>query len=209
MNTKPKFITISGGEGSGKSSQLIRLQKAFPEALFTREPGGTEFAEAGRGLFLGPLGKDTGPFTQLCFTFGCSNDHLRKVVAPGLVRGVSVFSDRFCRVCAYAYQIGGGNGRDFLDVYELLARRNAELADPDLSIIIDVLPEEGLRRVAKRKGVPNHFDERKIDFHTKVREGYLEYARLNPNKTVVIDGNPSEEEVWKQIKDAVDKVMTA
>ncbi len=200
MNTHTgRLITISGGEGSGKSSQIKRLARAFPDAVFTREPGGTEFAEAGRALFLGPLGKDTGAFTQLCFTFGCSNDHLRKVVAPAVARGALVFSDRFCKVCAYAYQIYAGDGRSFLDVYSLLASRNDETVAPTLSIIIDVDPEEGLRRVAHRKGVTNHFDERKIEFHRKVREGYLEYARLNPETTVVINGNPSEEEVWNEL----------
>jgi len=80
----------------------------------------------------------------------------------------------------------------------------------DLAIIIDVEPVEGMRRVALRKDVPtNHFDERKIDFHERIRAGYLEYAKLFPENTVVVDGNLSEEEVWRQIKDAVDVVIAA
>lgn len=207
--TTGKFISLSGGEGAGKSSHLKRLLIAYPGSVVTREPGGSELAELGRNILLGPHGKAATPFTQTCLTFACSNDHLHKVVAPSLAKGQHVFTDRICTVCSYAYQIHGEGGNDLRDTFFHLREKNLRIAPLDLAIIIDVTPEIGMARVAKRKGIPNHFDERKIDFHERIRAGYLEYAKLFPENTVVVNGDLSEEEVWKQIKDAVDRVVAA
>jgi len=106
-NQKGKFISLSGGEGAGKSSHLKRLLVEYPGSVITREPGGSEMAELGRSLLLGPHGKVATPFTQTCLTFACSGDHLHKVVAPALAEGRHVFSDRICTVCSYAYQVYG------------------------------------------------------------------------------------------------------
>jgi dTMP kinase len=176
---KGKFITISGGEGSGKSTLLERLKKEYPQAVFTYEPGGSEFGIEIRKIMLGPLGKTASPLSQMHATFSGSADHLAKVVLPALENGRHVFSDRICRVCSFAYQIYGDGGQDLHDLFDLSRKKNIAIAPSDLAIIVDIDPEEGMKRVAKRKaeaGVLNHYDARGLDFHKRIRQGYLEFA---------------------------------
>lgn len=206
---KGRFITISGGEGSGKSTLLKRLKATSPNALFTHEPGGSEYGIEIRKLILGPLGKTATSFSQMTATFSGSHDHLTKVVAPALEKGTDVFCDRICFVCSFAYQIFGEGGKDLVDIFDMLRNKDMSVASPDLMVIVDVDPEEGMRRVAKRKeaeGVLNHFDARGIDFHKRIREGYMAFAKRYPDKVLVIDGNLSPDEVWTHFKSAIDAI---
>ncbi len=204
-----KFITLSGGEGSGKSTLLKRLKQEFPDAVFTHEPGGSEFGIEIRKIMLGPLGKTASPLSQMHATFSGSSDHLVKVVVPALEAGKHVFCDRICTVCSFAYQIYGDKGLDLFDLFDLSRKKNIAIAAPDLSIIVDIDPKEGMRRVAKRKadsGVTNHFDARGIEFHERIRKGYREFAKRYPDNVLVIDGMPAEDVVWNSFKQALASV---
>lgn len=202
-NKKGKFIVLVGGEGSGKSTAIDHLKQIYPDAIFTREPGGTEYAEKVREIMLGPLGRDSGALSQMLMTFAASNQHLREVISPGLRMGKNVFSDRICTVCSWAYQIFGEDAPHLRDMFDRLRTETHITARPDLVLFFDVEPEEGARRVARRKGKPNHYDERALGFHYRIRDGYRAYGERYPEGFVRIDAMQDQESM---VKDALAEI---
>ena len=195
---KPKFIVIEGGEGSGKSTLLIVLKDALGNRIFTtREPGGSPYAEVIREATLkNPLAKTAPAETTLCLMFASRFDNTQNAIMPALKNGLPVIADRF-DASSYAYQICAQSNGQLEDVFWGLRKRLAVL--PDLYIFVDVEPEEGVRRANRRnqsllKGKQyDHFDDREIAFHKKVRDGYLKFLAKVPH--VVIDANRPLEEV--------------
>ena len=205
------FIVIAGCEGSGKTTQISNLKKKYPEAVFFREPGGTEFAEEMRRLMLvSPDSAELSPFQQMNLAFAGRADNIRKIIAPAMKAGKLVFADRF-DCCSFAYQIFGMEGRNLFGHFDSsrlsMGSPLKHLYLPDLYIFLDISPEEGMRRIAlraKAKGDVNHFDERGPEFHARVRDGYKRFAELHPSRVKVVDGHPSKEEVWKSIETVLD-----
>ena len=185
-----KFIVIDGGEGSGKTTIL----KWFAETpvgknfLITHEPGGTNFADKIRALILSKEAKDAGAETQFGLMWAARAEHLKKKIIPALAKGVNVISDRFDS-STFAYQIYGQEAKHlerlFWQTREVFLRERK----PDFYIFLDVKPEVGLARVASRKEKKAHFDERRLDFHRRVRTGFLEFLKNVPHK--IIDANQS------------------
>ncbi len=197
---RPPFIVLEGGEGSGKSTLLSALKNELGDAIVTtREPGGSPYAEVIRTAALkNPLAKDAPTETTLCLMFAARFDNTVNLIAPALKSGKPVIADRF-DASSYAYNAHAQSGGALEKVFWQL-RERLEIK-PDLYIFIDVAPKEGIRRASSRnqsllQGKQyDHFDDRELDFHAKVREGYLKFFKQVPH--VIIDANRSIEEVKK------------
>jgi len=196
-----RFITLEGGEGAGKSIQARRLAKALAAAglpvLHTREPGGSPGAEAIRGLLL-----DSGPWDPVAETmlyFAARREHMARTVAPALAAGIWVVSDRFAD-STLAYQCFGlGVPRA---VWDGLAGIALDGIRPDLTLVLDIGPEEGLARAAAR-GETNRYEALGEDFHARVRDGFRAIAAAEPDRCVVVDATDSPEGVAASILAAV------
>lgn len=194
------FITFEGIEGSGKTSQAAALAEALRAegpVLLTREPGGTPAGERIRDLLLGAGGGDLGPMTQLLLMCAARAQHVREVLRPALGRGETVICVRYSD-SSRAYQ-GGGEGVPAPDVEAAVALATGGL-EPDLTLLLDLPPEEGLRRRsgARAEGW-NHYDERELGYHRRVREAYLEVARRDPGRVVIVDASRSWDAVAAEV----------
>ncbi len=201
---------IEGCEGAGKSTQIENLKKAFPEAVFFREPGGTPFAEEMRSLVLtSKYCKDLNAFEQMSLVFAGRCNNIRTIVGPALKAGKTVIVDRY-DASTFAYQVYGMQDQILVSKFNNDRLLMGEIGYlPSLYLILDVSPEEGMRRVAARKaakGDSNHFDERGPEFHARVRDGYRRFAEMHGTKVKMIDAHPSKEVVWESILDAINPV---
>ena len=194
------FITLEGGEGSGKSTQLRLLTEALARAgaphLCTREPGGTPEAESIRALLVEGEANQWDAYTETLLFMAARVDHVRKVILPALREGTLVICDRFMD-STFAYQ-GAGKGveEDFL---HLLHRFTLEDFRPDLTLILDIDPEEGLRRAQARRGYETRFEAMDMEFHHRVRAAFLTIARHEPQRCAVIDASAAQEAVHREI----------
>lgn len=196
----PKFITIEGIEGAGKSTQLAFIQRFLSDndkqLTVTREPGGTELGEQIRTLLLTPTDTGMSIDTELLLMFSARAEHVAQVIKPALERGEWVLSDRFTDA-TFAYQ-GGGRGID--------QQRITELADwtlnglqPDLTLLFDLPVEVGQRRVLSRNQDIDRFEQEKVDFFDKVRNCYLQRAKQEPERIKRIDASQSISDIERQI----------
>jgi len=184
-----RFITLEGGEGAGKSTQIARLAerlRAAHEVVTTREPGGSPGAEMIRKLLVeGPAERWDGT-TEALLHFAARRDHLRQTVCPALKRGAWVLSDRFAD-STRAYQ-GWGHGLD-LGMLDRLYDIAVGAFHPDLTVILDLPVETGLARAAQRRGTETRYESLPQDFHQRVRKGFLAIAAGDPARCVVIDAS--------------------
>jgi dTMP kinase len=205
MNTSlGRFIVVDGGEGAGKGIHLSRLAEILPpeSTIFTREPGGTERAEMIRQVILsGPGANALTNFHLFC---AARADHVEYKIGPARKAGKTVVCDRF-DMSTFAYQIYGQENHFLLDSFERERELLGEVAQPSVYIYLDVDVEEGLRRAEARQD-GNHLDLAGIEFHKRVRDGYLEFLRRHDN-SVVVDANRSIEEVWTDFRIAVETAM--
>ncbi|AOU98097.1 dTMP kinase [Acidihalobacter yilgarnensis] len=183
-----RFITLEGGEGVGKSTQLAYVRELVESfghrVVATREPGGTPLAESIRGLLKGEAGEGMDADTELLLVFAARNEHLAKVVRPALARGDWVVCDRFTDA-TYAYQ-GMGRGLASARIESLEHWVQGEL-QPDLTLLLDAPVELGFERVAGRGGGYDRFEREARDFFERVREAYLHRAMAFPARFRVID----------------------
>ncbi len=201
--TKGRFITLEGGEGGGKSTQVFRLAEKLRRiglpVVTTREPGGAEGAEIIRKLLVSGDPGRWDAMTELLLHFAARRDHLRRTIWPALERGDWVLSDRFAD-STMAYQgYGHGLGRAVVEqMYALV------LGDfrPDLTLILDLPVTEGLRRSEDRGG-ENRYERMEVAFHERMRQGFLEIAKLEPARCVVFDATRPIETVSEAIAAAV------
>lgn len=182
-----RFITIEGGEGVGKSTNIqfitARLSKAGIDYVLTREPGGTPLAEKLRDLLLNEHEEAVAEMTELLLIFAARAQHLQQVIKPALKAGKWVICDRFTDA-TYAYQ-GGGRGLSKSAIAELETLVQGSLR-PDLTYLLDLAPDIGLARASKRAAL-DRFELEKIEFFERVRASYLERAAQEPERCVVID----------------------
>jgi len=191
-----RFITLEGGEGAGKSTQIGLLAEALRargrDVLQTREPGGAPGAERIRELLVtGDTGRWDG-LTEALLHFAARREHLVRTVLPGLEKGIWVLSDRFAD-STMAYQgYGHGLGRETIDRLYAIAVGDFR---PDLTLILDLPVEEGLRRSAGRGDGEDRYERMDIEFHRRLREGYADIARRAPDRCAVVDATGSIEQV--------------
>lgn len=200
---KGKFITIEGVEGVGKSTNIAVLEELLRdrniEFVRTREPGGTGFAEKLRSLLLDCADDNPAALSELLLIFAARADHLEKLIAPALELGKWVICDRFTDA-TFAYQ-GGGRGlpREAISALQSLVQGKLR---PDLTIILDLHPEIGLERVRSR-GKLDRIEQETIDFHVRVRNSYIETARREPGRCILIDASADADTVKQALRAAV------
>lgn len=200
---KGKFITFEGIEGCGKTTQIEKfaeyLRTQGNKVLLTREPGGTDIGDQIREILLNPKNTAMSPTTELMLYAAARAQHVEQVVKPAISSGQIVLSDRYADATT-AYQ---GAARNLsMDILKNLHRIATGDLDPDLTFLLDLPAEAGLKRAIERnhlKGKEDRFENEKIDFHEKVREGYLAIARSQPNRVIVVDASGSVQETFDQI----------
>jgi dTMP kinase len=212
LKQKPagKLISFEGSEGSGKSTQIVRLaahlQRLPREVVSVREPGGTEIGEQIRNIIVhNSKGDEMCAETELLLFTAARAQLVREIIAPALVQGSVVLSDRFLD-SSTVYQ---GIGRNLaLDPVHQINRFAVGNVMPDLTIVIDVPTEVSLARIRQRASdVPNRMERENIDFYKKVRDGYLVLAKEMPERFIVIDGTKGEDVVEKKIWAEVQKLI--
>ena len=194
---KARFITLEGGEGMGKTTNLAFIKECLERhgqrVIVTREPGGTPVGEKIRAIFLGE--GDVSPESELLLVFAARAQHLRDIIEPALASGAWVLCDRFTDA-SYAYQ-GGGRQVDnkFILRLEEMVQKGRK---PDLTILFDAPVEVGMAR-AKRRGGSDRMETEDLKFHERVRMAYLQLAEQNPMRIKIIDASRSLEEVQASI----------
>ena len=211
-----KFISFEGGEGSGKSTQIKmlaeRLEATKLRAIVTREPGGSPGAEIIRHVVLSGMGKLLGPEAETLLFAAARDDHVHTVIEPALTQGTWVLCDRFSD-STRAYQGRLGNVPSGI----LNAMQRVTIGDlkPDLTIILDVPVEVGLKRAAARRGngAPDRFESEDIQFHQDLRDAFRQIAAEDPDRCVLIDATASPDtvaaQVWAALRDHLFAMATS
>ncbi len=208
-----RFITFEGGDGTGKSTQIRTLedylvQREIP-CVLTREPGGTALGKLIRKVLLEIGDHEIAPSTELFLYLADRAQHVNEVILPALEAGKIVLCDRFTD-STVAYQ-GYGRGIEL----RLLRQLNA-IADqglrPDLTFLLDCPARVSLARTARRQSETerrqeDRFEREKIEFHEKVRAGFLEMARAEPQRFRIVDATRPVEEITLALKKIVDHEM--
>lgn len=191
MSARGRFIALEGGEGAGKSTQARLLAEAVRgrglEVVTTREPGGTAGAEAIRALLLGLDGDGWNPRAEALLFAAARSDHVERLILPAVTRGAWVICDRFVD-SSRAYQ-GGGGGLSDDEVMEL-HRIGSQGLLPDLTLLIEVSPEEASSRLSRRDGdMSDRIGGRPAEFHARVADAFARFAAEQPDRFARIDGN--------------------
>jgi len=207
-----RFISFEGGEGSGKSTQIKklaeRLEASKVRTLITREPGGSPGAEIMRHLVLSGMGKLLGPDAETLLFAAARDDHVRTVIHPALGQGTWVLCDRFSDSTLVSQ---GRLGHVAPALLNAMQRVTIGDLKPDLTIILDVPVEVGLKRAAARRGsaAPDRFESEDLQFHQELREGYREIAAAEPERCVLIDAtadaNTVASTVWTVLRERFSK----
>jgi len=203
-----RFITFEGGEGSGKSTQasllLERLRAEGIDALITREPGGSAFAEQIRALLLDAASAAHGVMAETLLFYAARADHLDTLIRPALAAGRWVVCDRFSDSTLVYQSMAGGLARDVVDALE---RMIVAPTIPDLTLVLDLPPEIGLQRAAERgqiAGTPDAFEMRDLAYHRRLREGFTALTRTQPRRCLLIDATRAREviaaEIWSHVR---------
>jgi dTMP kinase len=216
LDSKPAasgyFITFEGGEGAGKSTQIKRLADKFREAgldvVVTREPGGSPGAEAVRHVLLSGAAEPFGPEMEAVLFAAARSDHVEQVIRPAVERGAIVLCDRFLD-STRVYQGVTGN----LDPAFVRALEEVTVDDmmPDLTLILDLDPEVGLKRASARRGTeaPDRFEKETLQLHQRRRAAYLAIAAAEPQRCIVIDASGDPDEVERAIEAALSAALKA
>lgn len=204
MNQLGKFITLEGVDGAGKTSHIEFIKEYLTNLKFdfimTREPGGTELGERLREIL---LHDEMTPKTETILMFAARNEHIEKVIRPGLMSGAIVISDRFTDA-SYAYQSGGKGVEDeVIDVLKDLVQKNLQ---PDLTFLFDLPVEVSIKRLKKTRKL-DKFEKEEKDFHENVRKKYLMIAKNNPKRFSVLNSEKSIDEIQSQIKIKLDELL--
>ncbi|MBZ9962831.1 dTMP kinase [Mesorhizobium sp. BR1-1-2] len=199
------FITFEGGEGAGKSTQIERLAGKMRakkyDVLVTREPGGSPGAEAVRHVLLSGAAEPFGPKMEALLFAAARSDHVEQVIRPAVERGSIVLCDRFLDSSRVYQGVTGGLDPVFMETLEQVAINGMM---PDMTLIFDIDPTEGLRRATVRRGTgagPDRFEKETLAIHQARREAFLAIAAAEPERCVVIDASAAP--------DAVENAVTA
>ena len=200
---KPRFITLDGIDGAGKSTNLAVMKAWFEKhklpVLFTREPGGTPAGEALREILLNPA-TQVSLRTETLLMFAARQQHLETVILPALKNGTHVVSDRFTDA-TFAYQ-GGGRGVPLQDIATLEHWVQGDFR-PNLTLLLDVPLEVSMARINQTRE-KDRFEQEEAEFFNRVREVYLQRANEQPERYAVIDSSQSLDAVKNQIETALD-----
>ncbi len=205
-----KFITLEGGEGAGKTTQIKLLADALKGAginpVVTREPGGAPAAEVIRGLLVEGSVDRWQPMTEALLHFAARVEHVKETIQPALAAGQWVVSDRFSD-STIAYQgYGHGLGGDAIARLHTLVLGDFQ---PDLTLILDIPVADGLARAANREAEngagEDRYERMDEDFHHRLRDGFLDIAKQNPDRCAVIDAARDPDGVHQSIRGVVNE----
>lgn len=208
------FITLEGIEGSGKTSQMVRLQQFLEdrgvECVSTRQPGGTRIGENIRRILLDPSNSALVPSAELLLYMADRAQHIFELIKPSLKSGKTVICDRYFDA-TLVYQ---GFARELnLELIRQLHKLLFDDLKPDMTLLLDLSPQTGLARAweqlntGQRAGHESRFEAETIAFHEKVRTGYLELARLEPDRIQIIDAAQTHDEVFADISKILSSMM--
>lgn len=204
--TKGIFISFEGGEGAGKSTQIKYLSEflqAFGhDVVVTREPGGSPGAEAVRHVLLSGAAEPFGPAMEAILFAAARADHVEQVIRPAIARGEIVLCDRFLDSSRVYQGESAGLDRSMVEALQQVA---VDGVIPDLTFILDIDPAEGLRRATARRGAdsPDRYEKEDIALHEKRRRAFLDIARSEPDRCVVVDAGQDEDIVAEEIREVV------
>jgi len=206
------FITLEGGEGTGKTTQIEllakELEKQGHEVILTREPGGTREAEKIRELLVDREGGNWTPVAECLLFFAARNMNAETLIKPALAAGKIVIADRFAD-STRAYQ-GYGHGLD-LEIVEKVNDLSLGTFQPDLTFILDLPAKTGLQRAGRRlqedQSAEDRFEQLDTDFHEKLRQGYLDIAVKNPDRCIVVDAKQSIGEIAESLWSATQEKL--
>lgn len=205
--TPGRFITLEGVEGAGKSTALALVQQAVEAAghgvVVTREPGGTPLGEELRGLLLGHQHQGMSDDAELLLMFAARAEHLHRIIKPALATGRWVICDRFTDA-TYAYQ-GGGRGLSRERIAQLETWVQGELR-PDLTLLLDLPVEQGLRRAGSRSA-PDRFESEQNAFFERVRRAYLDIAAAQPRRVRTIEAGQDLPQVSAAIRAVMEEFL--
>lgn len=201
---KGAFITFEGGEGSGKSTQVKLLTEALSARkipyITTREPGGTPSAERIRELVVSGAEDAWQPTTETLLFYAARLEHVHHLIRPSLEEGKHVICDRFAD-STLVYQ---GIGKDLSEYYvQMLHKLTLGNFAPDLTFILDISPQEGLRRAQERNHNEKRFESMPMDFHRRIRAGFLAIAAREPKRCVVLDAGQDPKSLHTRILNTV------
>ena len=202
-----RFITLEGGEGAGKSSNLEwlaeQLRASGKTVLLTREPGGTPLAESIRHVLLNPSDEPMAAHTELLLVFAARAQHLAEKIRPALERGDWVLCDRFVDA-TWAYQ-GAGRGLDAEAIAQLETLVIGE-SRPDMTILFDVPVEVGMSRAGKRAAL-DRIEQEDVAFFERIRTHYLQRASQEPGRFRVLDAAQPLEQVREQLNPLLEEML--
>jgi dTMP kinase len=202
------FITFEGGEGVGKSTQVrrlaARLQAAGREVVVTREPGGSPGAEAIRNLVLNGSADRWSPVTETLLMYASRRDHIERTLQPALQRGAVVLCDRYAD-STRAYQ-GAAGGAD-PGLISALEHFILEDVRPALTLVFDLDPELGLARALGRPDAEARFESKGLDFHRRLRAGFLAIAAAEPDRCRIVDASGDPDAVEARVLGAAGPVL--
>jgi dTMP kinase len=202
LSKKGCFITFEGGEGCGKSTQIKRLEEFLKQKnkdiVATREPGGSQGGEAIRKLLVQGDVKRWDDVTETLLFYAARRDHLINKIHPALNEGKWVLSDRFADSTT-AYQAYGYSKNINVEKLNFLYDMVAGDFKPDLTIILDLPVEKGLKRAFGRGGDEERFENMDIKFHQNLRKAFLDIAKKEPDRCCVINADASIEEISNEI----------
>ncbi len=201
------FISFEGGEGVGKTTQIKRLadflRDAGHDVVETREPGGSPGAEAVRHVLLSGAAEALGAKLEAILFAAARSDHVETVIRPAVEAGKIVLTDRFMDSSRVYQGVTGGLAPDFMTALE---RTTVNGMVPDLTFMLDIEPEEGLRRAAARRAegeAADRFEKEQVAIHRKRREAFLEIARNEPDRCIVVDASADAEAIAAEIRSRV------
>jgi dTMP kinase len=207
------FITFEGGEGAGKSTQIERLARKLRakkyDVVLTREPGGSPGAEAVRHVLLSGAAEPVGPEMEALLFAAARSDHVEQVIRPAVARGAIVLCDRFMDSSRVYQGVTGGLDPAFMGKLESVAVNGMV---PDMTLILDIDPAEGLRRAAARRGAgdrPDRFEKETLAIHQRRREAFLAIAAAEPRRCVVVDASGGPDSVEDAVTAAVFAALEA
>lgn len=206
--TRGVFITFEGGEGAGKSTQVVRLAERLRarglEVVQTREPGGSPGAEAIRDLVLNGEIERWSSRTETLLMYAARSDHLERTVMPALEAGRWVVCDRFAD-SSRAYQGAAGGAPS--DLIEMLDAAIVGANQPELTLIFDLPVEVGLERAFGRGPSETRFESKGPAFHQRLRDGFAGIAKAHPDRCRLIDATGTPDEVFDRVWSAVERVL--